>query len=316
MAFVSQISILVLSSKTIIKGVVLNAILPHKKKRISVLKNLIMLVKSYARSPLKNTEIKIKLDKTEFDVITNKQGLFKLELDHTLEKEPKIDICFQDKKLSIIQEYPVFFKYLNSKIDVISDIDDTILVSYTANIIKRIGVLSLVTPLKRKTVRFTQQLLNFSNEHPCNVFYVSKSESNLFHVLYSFIKNNQLPNGVLLLSPYLNFKQLLKGKKGKDFKLNNIQYLIDNSNDKKFILFGDDTQKDMEVYEIIAKTYPEKVARIYIRQTKKHVNKRKRVLFKNLKETFPNSVYFDESTDIELEMKHIENLILTKNELK
>ena len=312
MAFVWQISVMVLSSKTIIKGVILKGTHPPKNKRTSVLENLVKLIKSYVRIPVKIVEIKIKLDKNEFLVLTNKQGIFKLKLDYALEKEPKIDIFFEDEKLSINQEYPVFFKNLNGKIDVISDIDDTILVSHTANMIKRIGVLGFVTPLKRKTVQFTQQLLHFSNEHPCNVFYVSKSESNLFCVLYSFINNSQLPKGILLLTPYLNFKQLLKGKKGKDFKLNNIQYLIENSNNKKFILFGDDTQKDMEVYAIIAKTYPGKIARIYIRQTKKHVNKRKRALIKYLKETFSNSVYFNESTDIGLEMKHIENLIIKK----
>lgn len=316
MAFVWQISVLVLSSKTIIKGVILKGAHPPENKRTSVLENLIRLIKSYARAPLKAAKIKIELDKNEFQVFTNKQGIFKLELDYTLEKEPEIDIFFEDKGLSINQEYPVFFKNLNGKIDIISDIDDTILVSHTANIIKRIGVLSFVNPLKRKTVQFTQQLLDVSNAHPCNVFYVSKSESNLFCVLYSFINNNQLPKGILLLTPYLNFKQLLKGKKGKDFKLNNIQYLIENSDDKKFILFGDDTQRDMEVYAIIVKTYPKRIARIYIRQTKRIVNKRKRMLWKNLKEIFPSTVYFNESTDIDLEMKQIENLILTKNDLK
>ena len=316
MAFVWQISVLALSSKTIINGVILNAMPSLEKKRISVLENLITLVKSYTRRPLKTTKIKIKLDKREFHVLTNKQGVFKLELDYTLEKEPEIDVFFQDKKLNIVQEYPVFFSNLTNEIDVISDIDDTILVSHTANIVKRIGVLSFVSPLKRKTVQFTQQLLSFSQEYPCNVFYVSISESNLFRVLCSFINNNQLPKGILLLTPYLNFKQLLKGKKGKDFKLNNIQYIIENSNDKRFILFGDDTQRDMEVYAIISKIYPKRIARIYIRKTKKNVSKRKRLLLKNLKEIFPATVYFNENTDVDLEMKQIENLILTKNNLK
>ena len=315
MAFIWQISILSLSSKSFIKGVVLNATPPLEKKRISVLENLTTLIKTYTRRPLKTTKIKIKIDKREFHVLTNKQGIFKLDLDYTLEKEPEIDIYFQDKELSTIQEYPVFFKSLNSEIDIISDIDDTILVSHTANIIKRIGVLSFVSPLKRKTVQFTQQLLNFSNEDPCNVFYVSKSESNLFRVLYSFITNNQLPKGILLLTPYLNFRQLLKGKKGKDFKLNNIRFIIENSIDKKFILFGDDTQKDMEVYAIIAQTYQKRIARIYIRKTKKNVNKRKRTLLKNLKEIFPATVYFNEKTDIDFELKQIKNLI-SKSDFK
>lgn len=311
MAFIWQLSILVLSSKTIIKGVALKRNLPRKKNRISVVENLLMLIMSYATRPLKNTELKIKLDNKESKVLTNKQGMFELELDFSLEKKPEIDIYFQDKKLSINQEYPVFFKNSNSKIDVISDIDDTLLVSHTANIIKRIGVLSFVTPKKRKAVQFTQKLLNLLNEYHPNVFYVSKSESNLFRILYSFVNKNQLPKGIFLLTPFLNFRQLLKRKKGKDFKLNNIQFILENSSDKKFILFGDDTQKDMEVYAIIAKSYPEKIERIYIHQTKKNVNKQKLMLLKNLKESFPASVYFNENTDLDFELKQLENLLLT-----
>ena len=50
------------------------------------------------------------------------------------------------------------------------------LVSHTANIIKRIGVLSFVTPKKRKAVQFTQKLLNLLNEYHPNVFYVSSTD--------------------------------------------------------------------------------------------------------------------------------------------
>jgi len=87
MAFIWQLSILVLSSKTIIKGVVLKTKPPRKKNRISVAENLLMLIMSYASRPLKNTEIKIKLDNKESKVLTNKQGMFELELDFSLEKK-------------------------------------------------------------------------------------------------------------------------------------------------------------------------------------------------------------------------------------
>ncbi|MCK5816257.1 MAG: App1 family protein, partial [Flavobacteriaceae bacterium] len=142
----------------------------------------------------------------------------------------------------------------------------------------------------------------------------SKSESNLFEILTSFISENKFPKGVLLLTPYLNFKQLLKGNKKIDFKLNTIHFIIENSLNKKFILFGDDTQKDMEIYETIVKSFPNKIERIYIRKTKKHLSKQKSKLLNKLKETFPKTIYFNEETDLNLELKEVEKLIeLNKN---
>jgi len=312
MAVVWKLSIISLQSKSLIKGVILKKNPFYKRGEFGVFDNLNMLIKSYFTSPLKNSDIRIVLEDKDYLVVTDAYGMFELKLDISFKTKPKIIIWFQNIKLNINQNYPVFFKNENSKIAVISDIDDTILVSHTANTLMRIGVLSLVPSHKRETILLTQKLLNLINKNPTNVFYVSKSESNLFKTLYSFISKNNLPKGALLLTPYLNFKQLLHGKKEKDFKLNTIEFILKNSPDKKFILFGDDTQKDMEIYATIVKLFPNKIERIYIRQTVKRLNKQKTTLLKKLKEAFFATIYFNESTDLKLELKEVEDLLMSK----
>ncbi len=310
MPFTSQISIVAFESKSFIFGVILNK--PSRKNYgKGILANLKRVLYSYQSSLLKSAPIKIHLDKKEYEISTNDKGAFDLEINYSIKSEPEIGLLFQNNKVEIQQEYPIFFKNSKSKIGIISDIDDTILVSHTSNIIKRIGVLSLVPPKKRKTIEFTQELLSFVNLYKSNVYYVSKSESNLFEILSSFIIYNELPTGALFLTPYLSFKELVKRKKGKDFKINNIQFILKNSPEKKFILFGDDTQKDMEVHRIIANAYPNNIARIYIRQTKKKINNRKQILWNKLKEVFPDSVYFNEQTDANVELKVLKKLLQT-----
>jgi phosphatidate phosphatase APP1 len=312
MAVVWQLSIITLSSKSLIKGVILKSNPFYKNGKFSVLDNLTMLMKSYFTSPVKNSEICIELENKTYSVVTNNHGMFELKLDITFRTIPRVHIWFQNTKLNINQDYPVFFKNETSKIAVISDIDDTILVSHTANAIKCIKELSLVPPHKRESILLTKKLLNLINKIPTNIFYVSKSESNLFKILYSFIIKNNLPKGVLLLTPYLNFKQLLYGKKADNFKLNIIEFILENSPDKKFILFGDDTQNDIEIYTSIVKLFPNKIERIYIHQTIKSLNKQKKSLMNTLQKIFAATVYFNESTDLKLELRAIENLIKSK----
>ncbi|MEN8186677.1 MAG: App1 family protein [Bacteroidota bacterium] len=308
MAHVWQISIIAFSSITSLRGVVLYSEPKKQKNRMSIRTNLIKLINSYTIPPLKNASISIKLNEIEYKVSTNNQGAFSLDLDYSIEKEPNISVFYQGKKLIINQDYPIFHKNSQGNIDVISDIDDTLIVSHTATAIKRIGTLAMVSPHKRKTIEFTEKIINYLKKNHAGVFYVSKSESNLFGVLSSFIEHNKLPKGFLLLTPYLNFVQLLKGKKGKDFKIENISFIIENSGDEKFVLFGDDTQKDMKIYTKIAKYYPDRISKIYIRQTKTKINKRKQMYWENLKSTFPKSVYFNKETDINAELKSIDKL--------
>ena len=312
MPFISQISFVTFRSSSILTGLVLDSS-NIKKKHTGFLSTLINIISSYKTPLLKNAPLTIKLGEKEFKTVTNNNGVFSLVLDYTIENEPKVITLFQGKVLEIQQSYPFFFKNSKSQFGVISDIDDTILVSHTASIFKRIGILSFIPPRKRKTIEFTQKLLSLNSLKESNVFYVSKSESNLFNLLSTFIMSNSLPRGTLLLTPYLNYLQLFKGKKGKDFKLKNIQFILRQSINKQFFLFGDDTQKDMEVYRLIADSYHDQIARIYIRQTKNKINNRKQKLWDNLKESFPNSVYFNENTDIEKEFILIKKIIAKQN---
>ena len=53
-----------------------------------------------------------------------------------------------------------------------------------------------------------------------------------------------------------------------NFKKDTIRLIIENNGPKKYILFGDDTQKDLEVYSDIVKENAQRIQQVYIRQTK------------------------------------------------
>ncbi len=94
----------------------------------------------------------------------------------------------------------------------ISDIDDTIMISHSARITKRLRELFIKNPRTRKTfqdVKNHYQLL--ANAHtqadqPNPFFYVSSSEWNLYDYLVETFRYNELPEGTFLLNQLKRWK--------------------------------------------------------------------------------------------------------------
>jgi len=287
-----QISAVHLNRKTLISGVVLKAAPFVYDKQTGSFRNLLKVIKSYFVGVYQNKQISVTANNVTVTTNTDNYGSFLVVIDNQHIVEIKVKTAGDATPLRILQTYPIVFQNTKSSFDVISDIDDTIVVSYTANFLKRIGTLALTPPTKRKTISFTQNLFNEFKKQDARVFYVSKSESNLFGMLTSFIEHNKLPKGQLILTPYLKFGQLLNPKKNRNFKFNHIRFIIENSLTNGFVLLGDDSQQDMEIYLEIFRMFPENVLKIYIRQTKKKIFPHQKQIWEKLKSTGAPVKYF------------------------
>ncbi len=238
------------------------------KQREGMFWHFLNTSKSYFKTPYSERSIQISLNNTIYNCRTNKQGKFTILINEVCDKSSEITISANNQVLDIIQSYPIFFYASDSKFDVISDIDDTILVSHTLNHFKRISTTLLKQNHKRKTVGFTQDLLEYTKQYAPNYYYVSRSESNLFSLLCDTIAYHNLPKGAFFLTPLLSWYQLLKPNKPEQHKFNVISQLIEQSKDKDYILIGDDTQHDMHVYLDIVKKYRARIKMVFIRQVK------------------------------------------------
>ena len=301
MPVVWQIAALHLTNKrTLFSGVLLSYVPYSFNNKTSGFRNLIKVIKSYFISVYANKEISITSNGKTIITNTDKYGSFQIITEFQYNGEIVINIAEHDQPLRVLQTYPITFQNTNSSFDVISDIDDTIIVSYTADFFKRIGTLALTPPLKRKVIGFSQRMFDEFKKQDARMFYVSKSESNLFGMLSSFILHNNLPKGNLFLTPYLNFGQLLFTKKKKDFKTERIRFFIENSESKKYVLFGDDSQRDMDIYTKVAREFPDKILKIYIRQTKNKVSHYQKKMLERLKSSNVPVKYFKTDTKIDV----------------
>lgn len=160
----------------------------------------------------------------------------------------------------------------------ISDIDDTIMVSHSATIGRRLRELFIKNPRTRKTFKdaYTHyNLLAFSHtetDQPNPFFYVSSSEWNLYDYLVETFRHNKLPEGAFLLNQIKRWKDLVKtGKTGHEGKLMRVMRILDAFPNQKFVFFGDNSQKDPAIYTTIAEKYPRNIEAVYIRNVNKEM---------------------------------------------
>ncbi|HEX6914056.1 MAG TPA: phosphatase domain-containing protein [Chitinophagaceae bacterium] len=186
----------------------------------------------------------------------------------------------------------------------ISDIDDTFLVSHSSNLRKRLFVLLTENAHSRQpfegVVRHYQLLARAGARHTESnpFFFVSSSEWNLYDYIREFAIKQQLPQGVYLLNQLKPFRQLWKtGQNNHSTKFMRIVRIIEAYPEQKFILLGDDTQEDPTIYASIVSHFPGKVIAVYLRKVRKKTKPTVLPAIGKMKEAGVHCCYFGHSEE-------------------
>lgn len=154
---------------------------------------------------------------------------------------------------------------------IISDIDDTIMVTNATSLLAMAQLTFTQSPATRLPFEgvagFYQALTqgNNSSKAPRPIFYVSSSPWNLYDFLIEFMQLNDIPTGPLMLRDFgMNAEQVFQSSHHKH-KLAQINNVMSTYPELPFILIGDSGQYDPEIYAEIVTTRPKQVKAIYIR---------------------------------------------------
>ncbi len=137
MPIVWYVSSFQFSGKTIVSGVLLKKKPLISSPGTSPLRNAFMIIGSYFNAAWSNKNIMVQLLDKSINIKTNENGAFNVSFDFCSNGEVVIFQKDSEEALKIIQNYPVQFNKTDSDISVISDIDETIMVSYTKTKLKR-----------------------------------------------------------------------------------------------------------------------------------------------------------------------------------
>ncbi|HEX6324306.1 MAG TPA: phosphatase domain-containing protein, partial [Vicinamibacterales bacterium] len=149
---------------------------------------------------------------------------------------------------------------------VISDMDDTVLQSNIASFLRAARLVLLENAHTRMPFhgvaafyRALQAGTGLTGPNP--IFYVSKSPWNLYDVIAQFLEKQEIPLGPILLRDW----DLIPERASKGFKIREIEEIFNTYPEMKFILVGDTTQKDPEIYRDVMRDFPGRVLAVYIR---------------------------------------------------
>ncbi|MDY7226501.1 App1 family protein [Hyalangium rubrum] len=157
-----------------------------------------------------------------------------------------------------------------AELGIISDIDDTVIVTGVTNPLKRAWALFLTEHRTRLPFEGVDAFYSALREghggladNP--IFYVSSSPWNLYEHLDEFLALHRIPNGPLLLRDWGLSRHGFAPGGGHGHKLEKIRGVLGTLETLPFILIGDSGQEDAEHYRTIVREYPGRVRCVYIR---------------------------------------------------
>ncbi len=246
----------------------------RRRYRKNVLFNLYHLFRMFFVKPVPHAPVELHWQHQVLHQKTEADGFIKFEWASetpvTAGWHPVEVICKCDGQL--VNGIGELFVPHHTQYGFISDIDDTVMVSHSATVVKRLRVLLGTNPRTRKIFEGVEQhyrLLSMSNttpEAPNPFFYVSSSEWNLYDYLEDFFSFNKMPRGAFLLNHIKRWQELLQtGRTKHEGKLLRVMRILQAFPQQQFILLGDNTQHDPAIYKAIAEKHPGRIHAVYIR---------------------------------------------------
>ena len=304
--------------KIIVIGQVLK-LSPYPRKTFSSnwVINLFSTLRLFMVIPFSNAKISIEWQGNLYFTKVEENGFFRFEI---LTKTPaikgwqKVLVKLEEEKYlsrQIESEGEIYIPF-PSQHAFISDIDDTFLISHSVKLRKKLYVLFSKNAHSRKPFEGVvnhYRLLARSGQVNGNnnpFFYVSGSEWNLYSLIVEFSQMNDLPKGIFLLSAIKGITQFWKSGSNKLMtKFARIVRIIEAFPHLQFVLMGDDSQIDADIYTSVVKHFPGKIFAVYLRQVGKTKRKEIETKIEVMERLSVNCCYFKHSAEAVIHSKTI-----------
>lgn len=261
-------------------------------------RNFLSMLKRYSGDQIPGARVAVQFEGTQKELKTSESGLFSTSF--ALPETQQGPTRWMEYKVQLLDKFDagekkyaassqVLIPGNDADFGIISDIDDTIMVSHSTHTLRKLRLLLTHNSRTRKPFpgveSFYRALHSGKNGKSVNpFFYISSSEWNLYDLIDDFCSYNNFPKGVFLLREIkpgiLNLWK--QGGRTHEHKYEKIVHIFNTYPHMKFVLVGDNGQHDPEIYSRVAGIFPKRIGAIYIRTISKRKDRRMQQLIADM----------------------------------
>jgi phosphatidate phosphatase APP1 len=244
-------------------------------------KNLLNTYRRINSDEIPSAVVQVKVNGQTAEITADEEGF--LTVDLALEKPLDAKLLLHDIQFKLLRLPPspklpsvfpevtatgqVILPPRTAQFGIISDLDDTVIQTDVLHLIS----MARNTFLQNSRTRlpfsgvagFYRALQNGTSKTYNPIYYVSSSPWNLYDLLLDFFTVREIPVGTMFLRNF-GFPEVYS-EGHKSHKLAVIEQLLNTYPHLPFILIGDSSQLDPEIYTQVAERYPQRIRVIYIR---------------------------------------------------
>ena len=251
----------------------------------SALRNLLNTYRRADSDPLAHAKVKTSFGGAVTQLEADDEGFF----GGWINVAEKVDDEWAKYETELVQYLPdapsvkasgeVLVPAKRARFCVVSDIDDTVIQSRVSNFLQAARTVMLGNARTRLpfagVAAFYEALRNGKDGDEKNpIFYVSSSPWNIYDVISEFMDIQKVPKGPLILRDWdINFSAL-DSARHFDHKGIAIRNLFQLYPAMQFILIGDTSQHDPEIYRQVVDEFPDRVRAIYIRDVNRNAGRK------------------------------------------
>lgn len=250
----------------------------------SLWRNLVNTAKRAEADPVPHARVLVSIAGVEREVVADDEGFFREWIDFPelpaargqwREVELRLLAPLRANQADVRATGQLQVPEESASFGVISDLDDTVIQSRISNFLQAVRTVMLGnarTRLPFPGVAALYEALRRGGDGARHnpIFYVSSSPWNIYDIIVDFLDVQKIPPGPIMLRDWDIELSALSSKRLRRHKEPLLREILDLYPALPFVLIGDNSQRDPEIYRSILDHYPGRILAIYIRNVDSH----------------------------------------------
>lgn len=250
----------------------------------SLWRNLVNTAKRAEADPVRHARVLVSVAGVEREVVADDEGFFREWIDFPeppsapgpwLGVELRLLAPLRGNQADVRATGQLMVPEKSASFGVISDLDDTVIQSRISNFLQAVRTVMLGNartrlPFPGVAALYEALRRGGDGERHNPIFYVSSSPWNIYDIISDFLDLQKIPTGPILLRDWDVELSALSSGRLRRHKEPLIREILDLYPELPFVLIGDNSQRDPEIYRSILDHYPGRILAIYIRNVDTH----------------------------------------------